>query len=107
MTALERAGKAVPKATLEGLHIKLIFDGDKVTFEYPDHAELGTFKLEVSGTTRTIDVVTELEPSKGIYQLEGDNLKICGVSRDGERPAEFTTKPGTKQVLFVLKRQKR
>jgi len=107
VTALEREGKAVPKATLESLNIKLIFSGDKVTFEYPDHAELGTYTLEVSGTTRTIDVVTELDASKGIYHLEGDSLKICGVSRDGERPAAFTTKPGTKQVLFVLKRQKR
>jgi len=106
LTALERDGKVVPKAKLGSAHIKLVFRGDNVTFEYPDHTELGTYKLDTTTNPKTIDVVTELDTSKGIYRLEGDNLKICGVSTGEERPAEFTTKPGTKQVLFVLKRQK-
>ena len=88
------------------MHIKLVFSGDNVTFEYPDHTELGTYKLDTTTNPKTIDVVTELDTSKGIYRLEGDSLKICGVSTGEDRPAEFTTKPGTKQVLFVLKRQK-
>jgi uncharacterized protein (TIGR03067 family) len=104
--ALERDGQAMPKAKLASLHIKVIFRGDNVTFEYPDRAESGTYKLETTQTTRTMDVTTELDTSKGIYRLEGDNLKICGVPSGAERPTEFTTKPGTKQVLFVLKRQK-
>jgi uncharacterized protein (TIGR03067 family) len=106
LTALEREGKVVPKAKLGNLHIKLIFNGDSVTFEYPDHKELGTYQLDATTNSKTIDVVMELDTSKGIYRLEGDSLKICGVPNGEERPAEFTTKPGTKQVLFVLKRQK-
>ncbi|HLJ95750.1 MAG TPA: TIGR03067 domain-containing protein [Gemmataceae bacterium] len=105
-TGLEREGKAMPKPTLESLHIKLIFNGDKLTFEYPDHTELGTFKLEVSDGRKTIDVATGVDTSKGIYQLEGDSLKICGVPSSEERPTDFTTRARSKQVLFILKRQK-
>jgi uncharacterized protein (TIGR03067 family) len=106
LTALERAGTAVPKGELGKLRIKLVFSGDQVTFEYPDHTEVGIYKLEVTEDSKTIDVVTEQNTSKGIYRLEGDSLKICGVPGGEERPAELTTKPGTDQVLFVLKRQK-
>jgi uncharacterized protein (TIGR03067 family) len=106
LTALERQGKAVPKAQLGNLHIKLIFNGDQVTFQYPDHTESGTYKLDVATDRKTIDVVTELDTSKGIYRLEGESLKICGAPAGEERPAAFATKPGTKQVLFVLERQK-
>jgi uncharacterized protein (TIGR03067 family) len=106
LTGLEQQGTSVPKAQLGRLRITLIFRGDKVTFEYPDHREAGTFALDATEDPKTIDVVTELNTSKGIIRLEGDILTICGVPAEEERPAEFTTKPGTKQVLFVLKRQK-
>jgi uncharacterized protein (TIGR03067 family) len=106
LAGLEQQGKPVPKAQLAKLHIKLIFSGDKVTFEYPDHTEAGTYTLDAAKDPKTVDVVTDLNTSRGILRLEGDNLMICGVPTGEERPEEFTTKPGTKQVLFVLKRQK-
>ena len=84
----------------------MVFRGDRVTFEYPDHAEVGIYKLQTNQDFKTIDVVTESNVSQGIYRLEGDSLRICGVPSGAERPAELTTTPGTKEVLFVLKRQK-
>jgi uncharacterized protein (TIGR03067 family) len=106
LTALERDGTAVPKAQLEKVHLKITFKGNQVTFEYSDHSELGTYQVEPTANPKTIDVVTELDTSKGIYRLEGDSLTICGVPNGEERPTEFTTKRGTRQTLFVLKRQK-
>jgi uncharacterized protein (TIGR03067 family) len=106
MTVLERDGKVVPKAQLEKLRIRIVFKGDQVTFEYPDHNEVGTYKLEAATDPKSIDVVTELDTSKGIYALEGDSLRICGAPAAEERPAEFATRRGTKQALYVLKRQK-
>src|SRR5262249_59767052 len=106
VTALEREGQAVSKAELARLHFKLIFSGDKVTFDYTGGTEVGTFKLEAGNNAKTIEVIKELDTSKGIYRLEGDSLKICGVPSGEEPPAEFASKPGTKQVLFVLQRQK-
>ena len=96
----------MPKAQLGKVHVKITFHGNQVTFEYPDHTELGTYELEPTSDPKTIDVVTELDTSKGIYRLEGDSLRICGVPNGAERPTEFVTKRGTTQTLFVLKRQK-
>ena len=100
LTALEQQGKPVPQAQLAMMRIKLTFSGDKVTFEYPDHTEAGTYTLNTARNPKTVDVVTAQNTSKGIVRLEGDNLMICGVPAGEERPAEFTSKPNTKQVLF-------
>jgi uncharacterized protein (TIGR03067 family) len=105
LSGLERAGQTVPRKEVARLRLKISFSGDRVTFEYADHKETGMYKLDV-GDSKTIDVVTELNQSKGIYQLEGDSLKICGVPSEESRPVEFATRPGTKEVLFLLKRQK-
>jgi uncharacterized protein (TIGR03067 family) len=106
LSGLERSGNAVPKSELAKLRLKVVFSGDLVTFEYADHTEVGIYRLEASQDSKTIDVVTERSTSKGIYRLEGDGLKICGVPNGEERPAELATKPDTKEVLFELKRQK-
>jgi uncharacterized protein (TIGR03067 family) len=43
---------------------------------------------------------------RGIYEFEGDDLKVC-LSRtfDTEPPLELTTKPGSEQLLLILKRE--
>jgi uncharacterized protein (TIGR03067 family) len=41
----------------------------------------------------------------GIYKLQGDTLTICTSSR-GERPKVFSSKPGSRCLLRVLKRDK-
>jgi hypothetical protein len=44
----------------------------------------------------------------GIYELKGDDLKICFVhGGGGERPTDFASKEGTAQSLIVLKREKK
>ena len=44
--------------------------------------------------------------SPGIYELDGDTLKVCYAIDGGKRPAEFKAKPGSKHVLIVFKRLK-
>src|SRR5262249_10103221 len=51
----------------------------------------------------------------GIYELDGDKLKIClGIPKDSEqaqglpragRPTEFTSAPGTGAYVMILKRR--
>jgi uncharacterized protein (TIGR03067 family) len=43
----------------------------------------------------------------GIYELDGDTLKLCFDDFGKKRPTEFKTKPGSKQSNFVLKREKK
>jgi uncharacterized protein (TIGR03067 family) len=67
--------------------------------------------LDPDKTPKTIDLTLTGGSNKGktlagIYQLDGDNLKVClfGVGKD--RPKEFDTKKGTDGMLLVLKRKK-
>ncbi len=42
---------------------------------------------------------------KGLYELDGDSLKICMPMDEGaQRPTEFTAKKDSKQLVWVLKR---
>jgi uncharacterized protein (TIGR03067 family) len=41
----------------------------------------------------------------GIYELDGDRLKLCYDNRYEQRPTRFESKPDTSMVLTVLKRQ--
>jgi hypothetical protein len=45
-------------------------------------------------------------PTKGIYELDGDRLRVCiGDAPEEERPTKFGTDPQRKKlVLLVLKR---
>jgi uncharacterized protein (TIGR03067 family) len=44
---------------------------------------------------------------KGIYQLDGNMLKVCRAgSPNEERPTEFTTKAGTGQLASAYMRAK-
>jgi uncharacterized protein (TIGR03067 family) len=92
---------------------KLVFDGEKYTYTAGDRTAKGTYKVDPSKDPKTIDATRTEGADKGkvllgIYKLvDDDNLKMCFNEPDGkERPTEFKTAEGTKQRLFVLKRQK-
>ena len=42
----------------------------------------------------------------GIYEVDGDTLKLCFARPGQERPKEFTTKSGTAFLVCVYKRHK-
>jgi hypothetical protein len=50
----------------------------------------------------------DLETTRlGIYELNGDTLRICRAEAGEERPMEFKSKEGTQTILSVAKRQKK
>jgi uncharacterized protein (TIGR03067 family) len=65
--------------------------------------EVGTLKLGVGEKHKTIDMVLDHEQMCGIYQFEGDMLKMC-LSHRGIRPTDFETSPDGEQILLILKR---
>lgn len=71
----------------------------------------GTFKLDPTANPKTIETTQSAGPFKGqemlgIYELDGDTLKLCYAPPGKERPAEFATKPGSGWILSVQKRAK-
>jgi RNA polymerase sigma factor (sigma-70 family) len=72
--------------------------------------EKGTIKLDPTKSPMRIDFQFKEGKREGktdlaIYAWDGANLKLCWV-RDGDKsPTDFTTKPGDKRVLLILKRQ--
>lgn len=73
------------------------------------------YKLNEKARPRQIDV-KQLRPDEkerdgvrliGIYELKGDELRICITSAERPRPREFTSKKGSGHNLFVLQRIKK
>jgi internalin A len=71
----------------------------------------GTYKLDPGKKPKAIDYTMNYGPNKGkphegIYELEGDTLKICRSDSGKPRPKEFATETDSGQMLFVLTREK-
>jgi uncharacterized protein (TIGR03067 family) len=90
--------------------IKAVLKGDKLSIHFGDNMVFeGTMTVDPSKKPKTMDTVTTTDKDKkglAIYELDGDNFKIC-VGNKGERPKEFTGKKGSDCALYVYKREKK
>jgi uncharacterized protein (TIGR03067 family) len=83
-----------------------VFTEDKVKLSAIDEKGEGTFTIDQTKQPKTIDIrISDKEKALGIYELDGDTLKLCMIEdRDGNaRPTEFAGKD--KAILLVFKRQ--
>jgi uncharacterized protein (TIGR03067 family) len=100
----EHDGQPIPEEVAKT--IKLAFTGDKVTLHHNDQKNEGTFKLHSDKKPKGIDLDMENGAVKGIYQLDGDTLKLANAKPGDERPKEFPKKEGSGLTVATLKRQK-
>jgi uncharacterized protein (TIGR03067 family) len=109
----ETNGKEAPKEVLKG--ITMTFAGDKFTIKVADTERViaGTFRIDPSKDPKEYDATASLagreRTTVGIYQFDGDRLKVCYTPEGGKRPKEFSSKGGTEDhpvYLEVYKRQK-
>jgi uncharacterized protein (TIGR03067 family) len=90
-------GKPVDTGDLQGL--ELTIKGDRYSVNTKDGQDIGTLKLDETQNPRTMDA-TKTEgldagkQVKAIYQIDGDTLKVCVASENGERPTELAGKEG-------------
>src|SRR5262245_34096818 len=82
------------------------------TFRFPQLAEdatskAGTFKLDATKKPKQMDTVsTEKEVMHGIYELEGDNYKVCFAPVSKPGPSEFASESGSGNILQIWEREK-
>jgi len=107
--SIEYDGKEVPKDAVD--KVTLTVKGEDYTFTRGDGVIKGTHKLDATKKPKTIDAVRSEgegkgKPLLGIYELTDDAYKVCFAPPGGERPTEFVSKPGSKERLIVMKREK-
>jgi uncharacterized protein (TIGR03067 family) len=99
-------GEKAPKEAAE--KVKFMIKGDKWTVEQPDGNELkGTLKLDQKKKPKELNAATDDGRTiLGIYEIDGDKLKLCYAEPGSERAKEFSSKAGSGHTLAVYKRAK-
>jgi uncharacterized protein (TIGR03067 family) len=106
---LEVDGQPMPAGMLASARI--VIEGDRFQSLGMGAVYEGTVKLEPSANPKTLDMTFTAGPEKGntalgIYELDGDDWKLCLTTRGGDRPKRFATEPGTGHALETLRRGK-
>lgn len=89
-----------------------VMDGDAYTMKLHQLLTIkGTFKIDPTTNPKAIETTASTGPYKdkpllGIYELDGDSLKICYAPSGKDRPTEFSSKAGSGWILTVHKRLK-
>lgn len=104
MVSGEKGGEAAPENFVKSFRLTFKGEGKLTANSKGNHAE-GTFKLDAAKKPSQLDISLEGKSITGIYELDGDTLKLC-VTEGGERPGEFKSPQGSKVMVMVLKRQK-
>jgi uncharacterized protein (TIGR03067 family) len=112
-TSLIFSGKDVSNEDYAKL--RFVFKGDEAVIEGSDqvkkeYARIG-FKFDPSTAPHLVDMSIKAGTQKdtvieGIYELKGDELRICARVIGNERPADFTSAENSNVALIVLKREK-
>jgi RNA polymerase sigma-70 factor (ECF subfamily) len=127
LVACTEDGHDAPRDLVQ--RVQIDFQGDKMKFtpplEFQEKQVVGetqkrvafklgegdfdmTFQLDPTRKPKGIDLtlpvdIEKRQVVKGIYALAGDRLTIC--LRVGDRPSDFTSAPGSNQLLYVMKRK--
>lgn len=117
--AIERDGKSMSEEEVKKLDIRMTFKGGEFMLMPfasigPEHFPNGTFRLYSTSNPKAIDMTLNLpfnvfkktSAVLGIYELDGDRLKLLRGRPDQERPTEFKTMPKSDLEIIVFKRAK-
>ena len=108
VVSMERDGEAVNIAKDAARVIK----ADKYALTLrPGLTIEGAYKIDPGAKPKTMETTASNGPYKdkellGIYELDGNTLRICYAPPGKDRPTEFTTKAGSGWILTVHKRAK-
>jgi uncharacterized protein (TIGR03067 family) len=100
--------KARKEALQASKSVRIIFDGERCIMKHPPgNEEQVFFRLDSTKKPKQIDFG---EGAKGVYELEGDTLKLCWdqQAKTNGRPTKFSLRQEKDSVnYFILKREKK
>jgi uncharacterized protein (TIGR03067 family) len=105
-------GREAPAVVLKDIRLVLDAEG-KFQFQNASKKVLaeGAVKIDPFARPRTMDFTYtkgELKghTTPGIYESDGDKLRICTAAKGKARPTEFASKPGSHLALVTYQREK-
>ena len=102
-------GKPLAQQIVEQLRLTLTKDGGYKTERGKQVLFDSTYRIESRKSPKQIDIIgTEGEnkgkTAQGIYEIEGDTLKLCYTMPGEDRPEKFESKEGSAVTLIIWKR---
>jgi len=96
--------KDLAKSTIQG--VRVVFSGDRLSIRVVDKVVAESeFAVDPTKQPSTIRMTYGDERTWGIYQLDGDDLKICLSGSANERPTKFVSEmDSVNRMLIILKR---
>src|SRR5437660_2296151 len=109
IVSLEIEGMKMPAEAIRDA--RLIIKGKEFTMKDKIATYRGNFLIDRDKKPKTIDMKFTEGPEKGntsygIYELDGDSLKLCLTITGKNRPTEFAAKPKSGHGYEYLKREK-
>jgi|SRR4051812_20232348 uncharacterized protein (TIGR03067 family) len=94
---------------MSGGDARIVVQGNRFTSIAMGATYEGTVKVDETTSPKSFDLRFDEGPEKGnrslgIYELNGDEWKICLTTRGTERPKKFAAPPGTGIALETLRR---
>jgi uncharacterized protein (TIGR03067 family) len=111
VVSMEADGMRIPDDDAQALFRTV--KGDKYTVSrYRKVAGKGTIKLDATKKPRAIDATPDGAAAKGrpilgIYEFDGEKLKLCFAPPGMDRPTEFRSKEGSGHTLTVWQPEKK
>ena len=107
VTYVEDSGRVGQIQQPDGQEIdtQFVFDGSKLTMVMNGQSNEANFSLAPRTTPKWINITQGDRTKPGIYELEGDTLRICLSEGNDQRPTAFDSQPDSpNDLIFLLKR---
>ncbi|MFY7874654.1 MAG: protein kinase domain-containing protein, partial [Pirellula sp.] len=93
------SGRTTPPEALQD--IRFVITKDKLIMESKGRKQESTYKLNPSTWPKSIDLTEDGHTKPGIYDLQGDTLRICTSETTDIRPSTFISQPDSVNDLVI------
>jgi uncharacterized protein (TIGR03067 family) len=108
IVSVEKEGSQLPQDDVAGMTVMIAGSAYKLINK--DNVSKGTFTVDALKDPKQMDVHHQTENGDApmmpaIYEITGDNFRVCYNPEGGERPKSFSTKPDSPFLSVVYKRK--